>query len=72
LNEHIPDTLREYLILKDKKLADRANVLWELSEPLHARETKSTAYEGGYSHCLKVEEYVWALITKTRKERHQY
>ena len=63
--EKIPEQLRDYIRQRDERLARRADTLWDLSDPIHARQTRPDANENGRSHCQMVENYLWHLITET-------
>ncbi len=59
--ESIPG-LFAHLSACDHGLARRAEMLWELAAPIHARQTRVDANEGGEAHCRRVEQYIWDLI----------
>ncbi len=42
-------------------------MLWELAAPIHARQTRVDANEGGEAHCRRLEKYILDLICYSGK-----
>ncbi|HUW85106.1 MAG TPA: HEAT repeat domain-containing protein [Phycisphaerae bacterium] len=68
LPEPLPDNLRPYLRTLAEELADIADRLWQLAEPIHNRQTEIDGHDNSRVHCEHVEQYLWKLIREPRRE----
>lgn len=57
-----PDKLREHLTTLDAALGQRAEMLWSLAAPIHARQSRPDSNENGVAHCQMVASNVWHLL----------
>ncbi len=56
------DKLREYLKTLDAALGQRADMLWSLAAPIHARQSRPDSNENGAAHCQMVSSNIWRLL----------
>ena len=59
------DKLRDHLTQLDATLGQRANMLWSLALPIHARQSRPDSNENGAAHCQMVETNAWRFLKES-------
>ncbi|MFN2176761.1 MAG: hypothetical protein ACK2U3_12485, partial [Anaerolineales bacterium] len=64
--------LRNYLFKKDSKLALSANRTWEISNPIHDRQTEKGGNINSRMHVEVVEKNIWRLLRESNQGPPNY
>ena len=56
---------RDFLSRIDPELGNRLVTLWNISQPIHDRQSRPNSNENGRIHVEMVEAYIWRLICET-------